>query len=60
MTGYERSYYPEPKEVINVKKRKDPAAVSLGKKRWKGVDAATRSEALRRAVTARWAKKRKP
>jgi hypothetical protein len=48
--------------LYGVKKRKrrkllDP--VELGRKRWKGVSKAERSEILRRAVQARWAKARK-
>jgi hypothetical protein len=35
----------------------DPA--ELGRKRWKGVSKAERSEILRRAVNIRWAKVRK-
>jgi len=35
-------------------KAKDPAAVSLGRKRWKGVPAKERSEITRAAVSERW------
>jgi len=43
-------------------KRKNPAAVALGRKggkaRWKGVSKEERSEVLRRAVLMRWRKKK--
>lgn len=35
-------------------KPKDPAAVALGQKRWKGVPARKRSEIARAAVSERW------
>ena len=37
-----------------VSKRKNPAAVALGRERWKNLSAAERSEAGRAAVTNRW------
>jgi len=39
-------------------RRKSQAAVELGRKRWKGLTAEQRSEIARRAVQARWAKKK--
>jgi hypothetical protein len=36
-----------------MKKEKDPAAVALGKKRWKGVSAAERSRLMKQAVSKR-------
>jgi hypothetical protein len=41
------------------KRPKSRAAAELGRKRWKGLTAEQRSEIARRAVQARWAKKRK-
>jgi hypothetical protein len=39
-------------------KRKDPGAVSMGRKRWKGLSAAERSVIARKAINARWARER--
>jgi hypothetical protein len=41
------------------KRPKSRAAVELGRKRWKGLTAEERSAIARRAVQARWARKRK-
>jgi len=46
-------------ESMGKKAKKSAAAVALGKKRWKGVPAAERSEIARRAIAARWSKRRK-
>jgi hypothetical protein len=35
-------------------RRKDPAAVALGKRRWRGVPAAERRAAGQKAIRARW------
>jgi hypothetical protein len=53
--------------MANMAKRKDPHAVAMGKKggkkggkaRWRGVSPQERSDILRRAAQARWAKRRK-
>jgi hypothetical protein len=39
--------------------RKSSAAVTLGKKRWKGTSAEQRSEQMRELVKKRWAKKKR-
>jgi len=39
------------------KKRKDPAAVALGKKRWRSVPSEERSRIMRETVLKRWKKK---
>jgi hypothetical protein len=58
----------EPEAVPASDDGKDPAAVALGRKgglkggkaRWVGVSAEQRSRAARKAVRARWAKKKTP
>ncbi len=40
------------------KRRKSKAAAELGRKRWKGLTAEEKSAIARRAVQARWAKKK--
>ncbi len=42
---------------MKTNKRKDPAAVRLGKLRWKGTTAEERRESARKAALARWGKK---
>lgn len=50
--------------LAGMAKKKNPAAVSLGRKggkaRWQGVSPAERSEAAKKAITARWAKRKRP
>ncbi len=44
---------------MKTNKRKNPAAVRLGKLRWKGKTAEERREAARKAALARWRKRSK-
>ncbi len=45
--------------LMKTNKRKDPAAVRLGKLRWKGKTAEERRESARKAARARWGKGKK-
>lgn len=40
---------------MKTKPPKDPAAVALGQKRWKGIEPEERAEIARAAVNERWA-----
>lgn len=43
----------------NMQKKKNPAAVALGKKRWENVTPEQRSKLATKAIKKRWADKKK-